>query len=377
MTEPEPRIPVATPWLGETERAYVRAAIEAGAISGQVGEHLSRFETEFAAYCDSAHAVTVSSGTAALHLTVAALGLGPGDEVLVSTLTNMATFFAVIYAGAKPVPVDITPDTLNLDPDELERLITPRTRAIIVVHLFGHPVDMDPVMEVARAHGLKVIEDCAQAHGATYKGRKVGSFGDAGCFSFYANKIITTGEGGMLTTSDPALLERARSLKSLGFGKENKFMHEAVGFNYRMTNLQAALGCAQLERIETIIQNKRRIAAHYHAALSRQEHLELPVERAECRNVYWMYHLCLKGPFANRRNQVMQELKAAGIETREGFVPYNLQDLFLARGWTEQDACPRANQVALRSFYLPSGPALSAAELDRVIAHLSEILAAG
>src|SRR6187401_206486 len=230
-------IPVAAPVLGESERSYVADALAEGAISGLFGRYLERFEGDFARYCSTEHALTVSNGTTALHLAVATLGLGPGDEVLVATLTNMATFFAVLYTGAKPVPVDIESDTLNLDPRDLEAKLTPRTRAIIVVHLFGHPVDMDPVLAFAKKHGLAVIEDAAQAHGATYKGKKTGGLGDIGCFSFYANKIITTGEGGMVTTSDARLFERARSLKSLSYGTKNKFMHSDVGFNYRMTNL--------------------------------------------------------------------------------------------------------------------------------------------
>jgi len=370
-------IPVSTPLVGERERAYVNEALAEGAISGYFGSHLQRFEREFARYCDATEAVTVSNGTTALHLAVATLGLGPGDEVLVSTLTNMATFFAVIYAGARPVPVDIVPDTLNLDPADLAAKVTERTRAIIVVHLFGHPVDMDPVMELAKKRGLAVIEDCAQAHGALYRGRKVGGIGDFGCFSFYANKIITTGEGGMVTTSDGKLAERARSLKSLAFGQQNKFMHADIGFNYRMTNLQAALGCAQLERIEEIIAGKRRLAAYYTEQLRRYDCLELPTERANVRSVFWMYHVCLRGKFAGRRDEVMSRLRASGIETREGFIPYNMQNIFIERGWTKPSDCPRACDVALRSFYLPSGADLGEPQLARIVRCFSEILEGG
>jgi perosamine synthetase len=367
-------IPVAAPVLGESERAYVADALAEGAISGLFGRYLERFEGDFARYCGADHALTVSNGTTALHLAVATLGLGPGDEVLVATLTNMATFFAVLYTGAKPIAVDIESDTLNLDPRDLEAKLTPRTRAIIVVHLFGHPVDMDPVLAFAKQHGLAVIEDAAQAHGATYKGKKTGSLGDIGCFSFYANKIITTGEGGMLTTSDPRLFERALSLKSLAYGTKNKFMHSDVGFNYRMTNLQAALGCGQLERIEATITDKRRIAAYYSERLGRYDCLELPVEKPYARNVYWMYHLRLKGRFAARRDEVMARLKAAGIETREGFIPYNMQQTFIERGLTALGDCPRANDVALRGFYLPSGPALNERQLAKIVRSFTEIL---
>jgi perosamine synthetase len=367
-------VPVAAPWLGERETAYVNEALADGAISGYFGRHLERFETEFASYCGSAHAITVSSGTAALHLATAALELGPDDEVLVATLTNMATFFAVQYTGAKAIPIDITPDTLNLDPAELQGKITSRTRAIIVVHLFGHPVDMDPVLEVAKKHKLFVIEDCAQAHGALYKGKKVGSIGDIGCFSFYANKVITTGEGGMVTTNDPRLAARMRSLKSLAFGDKNKFMHTAIGFNYRMPNLQAALGCAQLERIEQIIESKRRIAAFYAEHLRPYDCLELPVEKDYARNVYWMYHLGLTGKFRERRDEVMSKLRAAGVETREGFVPYDMQEIFIQRGWVRANECPRASDVALRTFYLPSGPTLTEQQLAKVVSCFKQVL---
>src|SRR5713226_2746536 len=245
-------IPVSTPWLGETESECLNDALKKGAISGFYGDYLPLFENEFAEYCECKFGVAVTSGTTALHLGLVALGIKPGDEILVSTLTNMATIFAILYIGAKPIPIDIEPDTLNLNPRLLGQHVTPRTRAALVVHLFGHPVDMDPVLELARKHDLFVIEDCAEAHGATYKGRKVGGLGDAGCFSFYANKIITTGEGGMITLNDAEMAERARNLKGLAFGDSNKFMHKDIGVNYRMTNLQAALGCAQLEKIEYI-----------------------------------------------------------------------------------------------------------------------------
>ncbi len=362
------------PLLGDAESRYVCDALSKGAISGFYGEYLPRFEAGFAAFCECRHGVAVSNGTTALHLALAALRIGPGDEVLVSTLTNMATLFAILYQGATPVPIDIEEDTWNLDPTLLEAHVTTRTRAILVVHLFGHPVDMDPVMGVAERHGLAVVEDCAEAHGALYKGRKVGGIGDIGCFSFYANKILTTGEGGMLTLRDAALADRARSLKSLAFGKTNKFMHVDIGYNYRMTNLQAAIGHAQFGRIETVIAAKRRIAAFYSARFKGRDDLELPVEMPYARNVYWMYHVLVAGRAAGRRDEVMRRLAERGIETREGFLPYNLQELFIGKGWTRPDECPLASGVAYRGFYLPSGPMLGDDELDYVAGSLAEIL---
>ena len=374
MNRMKRRVPVAQPYLGEAETRCVNDALAKGAISGFYGDYLPLFENEFATYCDCRFGVATSSGTTALHLALAALSIGDGNEVLVSTLTNMATFFAVIYQNAKPVPVDIDPRTLNIDPRLLEAKLTPRTKAILVVHLFGHPCDMDPILEFAHKHKLLVVEDCAEAHGATYKGRKVGGLGDVGCFSFYANKIITTGEGGMITTNNAQWAGRARNLKGLAFGDRNKFMHKDVGFNYRMTNLQAAIGHAQFGQIESFIAAKRRIAAFYTKCLRDLVELELPVEMPYARNVYWMYHVLLKGRVAARREEVMRRLSELGIETREGFLPYNMQEIFIQRGWTREDACPVANDVAHRGFYLPSGSGLNEDELQYVASGIAEVL---
>ena len=273
-----------------------------------------------------------------------------------------------------PIPIDIEPDTYNIDPALLESKVTAKTRAIMVVHLFGYPVDMDPVVQVAERHGLVVIEDCAEAHGAEYLGRRVGGLGRIGCFSFYANKIITTGEGGMCTTQDERLADRTRSLKSLGFGRRNKFMHEAAGYNYRMTNVQAAIGCGQLEKIDEVIHKKRQLARLYDERLENVSCLRLPVEKPYARSVCWMYHVALRGPAAGQRQRVMSELADLGIETREGFVPANLQTIFQNQGWTRPDDCPRANQIAYDTFYLPTGPSLTPADVDRVSDELSRTL---
>lgn len=367
-------IPVSQPVLSEAESRYVNDALKKGAISGFYGEYISKFEEGFANYCGCKYGVSTTSGTTALHLALLALSIEKGDEVLVATLTNMATFFAVLYQGARPIPIDIEGDTWNIDPSLLESKITSRTKAIIVVHLFGHPVDMEPVMEVARKHSLRVIEDCAEAHGATYNGKTVGGFGDIGCFSFYANKILTTGEGGMITTNDAAIAEKARSLKSLAFGLKEKFMHTDIGYNYRMTNIQAAIGCAQLEKIDSIIENKRTIARMYTERLKDVSSLQLPVEKSYARNVYWMYHVALKGKFSNKRAEIMQHLKECGIETREGFIPYNMQEFALSKGWVDRDECPIANDFAFRCFYLPSGPSLSSDDLEYVTTSLRSFL---
>lgn len=369
-------IPVADTSFDNAEMANVIDAIKGKAVSGFFGSYIQRFEREFAEFVGCKFGVAVSNGTTAIHLALSTLGIGPGDEVLVSTYTNMATFFPVLYNGAVPIPVDVEQDTWNLAPRLIEERITKRTRAIIVVHIFGHPVDMDPIMDMARRHGLHVIEDCAQAHGALYKGRVVGSIGTIACFSFYANKIITTGEGGMVTTNDSNLAERASLLKSLAYGADERFMHEAVGYNYRMTNIQAALGCAQMQKIEALIAGKRRLASEYTRRLSGLPCLRLPVEREYAKNVYWMYHVVLDQRGAKDRARVMKELRDRGIESRPGFVPYNMQKIFVERGLVKQESCPVANELARNAFYLPSAPNLSDTDIDYVANSLMEILKA-
>ena len=366
-------IPVAKPILTAREVLYVNEALRDSAISGLHGEFLGRFEEGFSQYCSCRFGVATSNGTTALHLALAALGIGPGDEVLVSTLTNMATFFAVHYQGAKAIPIDIEEDTWNMNPQLLEERITSRTKAIVVVHLYGHPVDMDPVLDIAHRHRLHVVEDAAEAHGSLYKGQKAGSLGDIACFSFYANKIVTTGEGGMITTNDAALAERARRLGSLSYGRTQRFMHEDIGFNYRLTNLQAALGCAQLERIEETIEKKRNVANRYNRHLSACAEIQRPVEKSYARNVYWMYHVVLTGALRNEREVVMRTMADQGIETRDSFIPYNLQKIFISMGLTSPESCPVANEVAKSGFYLPSSPDLSDDQIEYVADTLTTI----
>lgn len=366
-------IPVYKPFLDEDETKNVLAALSRGEISGLCGEYVHKFEEEFSRYSDCAYGIATTSGTTALHLALASLGIGEKDEVLVSSFTNMATFFAVLYQRARPIPIDIEPDTWNINPALIEKKIGKRTKAILVVHIYGHPVDMDPILEIAEKHGLYVIEDCAEAHGALYKGKKVGSLGHVGCFSFYANKIITTGEGGMLTTNNAEIAEKARSLKSLAFGASNKFMHEDIGFNYRMSNLQAALGCAQLKKIDKIIERKRKIAQYYNNHLKDILGIQLPVEKPYAKNVYWMYHIVLNAEFNSPRDLVMKRLAEYGIETREAFIPYNMQETFIKKGWVKGDECPVANYVAKNGFYLPSSPLLEQEEVEYIVSKIEEI----
>ncbi|MSU74702.1 DegT/DnrJ/EryC1/StrS aminotransferase family protein [Candidatus Kaiserbacteria bacterium] len=369
------KVPVGKPLFGDIEKQYVNDALDRSEISGFSGGYIGRFEKEFAAFCGTTEAVTVSSGTTALHLALATLKIGIGDEVLVQSFTNMATFFAVLYQGAVPIAIDSEPETLNLNPALLEDKITPNTKAIIVVHIYGQPVDMDPVLAIAKKHNLFVIEDAAEAHGAEYKGRKTGSMGDIGCFSFYANKIITTGEGGMLTMQDPALAARARSLKALAFGEKNKFMHADIGYNYRMTNMQAAIGSAQMTRIEDILARKQRMAQVYAEGLSGIAGVRLPLQLPDTKNVWWMYNLRLEGPLAGKRSAIMQELKDRGVDTREDFIPFNDQEIFIQRGIAHSADCPVASEAGREGFYIPSGTDITEEEQAYVIINIIEVAA--
>lgn len=360
-------IPVSRPFLGKKENEYVLSALTGKAISGLYGKYIDKFEKDFSHYSGCSYGIATNSGTSALHLALASLGITSKDEVLVSSFTNMATFFAVLYLNAKPIPIDIEPDTWNINPALIEEKINKKTKAILVVHIYGHPVDMDPILRIAKNYKLYVIEDCAEAHGALYRDRKIGSLSDVGCFSFYANKIITTGEGGMVTTNNVEIADKARSLRSLAFGLNNKFMHEDIGFGYRMTNLQAAIGCAQFERIDEIIDKKRKIAHYYNKNLKDIPGLQLPIEKSYAKNVYWMYHVVLHKEFGISRELVIKRLKNYGIETREAFIPYNMQEIFIQRGWVKRDECPIANYIAENGFYLPSGPLLKKEELNYIV----------
>jgi perosamine synthetase len=339
--------------IGEEEIEAVTAALRRGEISGTFGRSIPTFEEEFAEYCGCKYGVAVSSGTTALHLAVAAAGIGPGDEVLISTSTNIATALAVIHNGAIPVPVDSEETTWNLDLDLIEPLITARTRAIIPVHLYGHPVDMDKLGEIARRHKLLVIEDCAESHGATCRGKMTGGFGDMACFSFYANKVITTGEGGMIVTNDAGFAERLRLLRNLAFTKP-RFKHQVAGYNFRMTGYQAAMGLAQFRKIERIVTEKRRLAHNYNRYLADIPGLQLPVEAKWARNVYWMYAVVVHPEFGMSRDELMQWLSSDGIDTRTFFCPMNQQPCLQSLPDFRAIPCPVADQLWESGLYLPS-----------------------
>ena len=346
-------IPVFDPVIGEEEISAVVAALRRGEISGTFGKDLEKFEKEFAAYCECEYGVAVTSGTTALHLAVAAAEIKPGEEILVSASTNIATALAAVHNNAVPVPVDSENETWNLNLDLIEKLITPKTRAIIPVHLFGHPVDMDRLTKIAQKYELIVIEDCAESHGATCRGRKMGSFGDMGCFSFYANKIITTGEGGMIITNNKKLFEKLTLLRNLAFTKP-RFRHEVAGYNFRMTGYQAAMGLAQLKKIDHIITEKRRVANTYTKYLKNLSGLQLPTEKDWAMNVYWMYGVVVTPEFGMQRDHLIEKLTQKGIDTRTFFCPMNQQPCLQKIKGFRKIPCPVANMLWEQGFYLPS-----------------------
>lgn len=358
-------IPVAQPHITERALAYVTDCITSNWISSG-GPYVGRFERDFAAFCGSAHGVATSNGTHALHLTLAALNIGPGDEVIVPTLTFVSTANVVRYVGATPVFVDSEPGTWNMDPDAVARGITPRTKVIMPVHIYGHPVDLDPIMEVASRHGITVVEDAAEAHGAEYKSRRVGSIGRAGCFSFFGNKIITTGEGGMVVTDDAKLADRLRFLRDHAMSKDRKYWHTEVGFNYRMTNLQAAVGVAQVEEIDAILERKQWQSATYRELLDGMN-VVLPPSEPWATNVYWMFSILVDSA---RRDEVIRKMSADGIDTRPFFPPVHLMPMY---GGTAGQF-PVAERISSRGINLPSGVRITRQELELTVESLKRAL---
>ena len=355
-------IPVFEPVIGEEEIAFVTDALRKGELSGTFGHYLESFEQEFAAYSGCKYGVAVSNGTTALHLAVAAAGVQPGDEVLISASTNIATALGVVHNGAIPVPVDSEEETWNLDINLIESLITSKTKAIIPVHLFGHPVDMDALMAIANKHNLVVIEDCAESHGATCRGKMTGSFGAMGCYSFYANKVITTGEGGMVVTNDESLVTKLKLLRNLAF-TEPRFRHEVAGYNFRMTGYQAAMGLAQTRKIEKIVEEKRRVAHTYNRYLGDIVGLQLPIERDWAKNVYWMYAVVVNPEFGISRNDLAKLLKEEGVDTRTFFCSMGDQPCLQQIDGFRSVPTPVASRIWETGIYLPSTHTLSKADI--------------
>lgn len=367
-------IPVNEPLLDGNEKKYLVECIDTGWISSE-GPFVKAFEEKFAAQVGRRYGVAVSNGSVALDAAVVALGIGPGDEVILPTFTIISCAAAIVRAGAVPVVVDSDPVTWNMDVTQIEAKITPRTKAIMVVHIYGLPVDMDPVLALADQYGLPIIEDAAEMHGQTYRGKPCGSFGALSTFSFYPNKHITTGEGGMIVTDDPALAERCRSLRNLCFQPQKRFVHEELGWNLRMTNLQAALGLAQLERLGEFVTRKRRMGEGYTQLLANQPSLQLPLAKTEyADNIYWVYGVVLQPEIPFDAEKAMALLKAQNIGTRPFFWCMHEQPVFHKLGLFEGVSCPVAENLARRGFYLPSGMALTAQQSDRVAKVLIEIL---
>ena len=367
-------IPVCEPLLTGKELEYVADCLKTNWISS-VGKYIAEFENKFANYCECKHGISTTSGTTALHLALASLGIGHGDEVIVPAFTMAASVFAVVYTGATPVLVDSDPETWNMDIARIEAKVTNKTKAIMPVHIYGHPCDMDPIMKIAGRYNLFVVEDAAEAHGAEYKGRKVGGIGHIACFSFYANKIITTGEGGMVVTNDDRIAEKARRLKDQAFSPGKRFLHTDIGFNYRMTNIQAAIGLAQLENIDKFIDLRRQNASHYNAALTDISGITLPPEKEWAKNVYWMYSILVGQSFGTGRNELMQRLRERGVDTRTFFIPMHLQPAFMNMHLFNGESYAIAEELSERGLYLPSGSGLKKEELDYICNSIKEIAA--
>ena len=356
-------IPVCEPTLGGNEAEYVLDCVESNWISS-AGKYIPDFEEAFAEICGTRYGVACANGTVALHLALTTLGIGPGDEVIVPTFTMIATVNAVTYTGATPVLVDAEPVTWNMDLNQVADKVTPRTRAVMPMHTYGHPVDMDPLMELAERRGFYVVEDAAEAHGAEYKGRRTGSLGHAGCFSFYANKIITTGEGGMVTTNDPDIARLAANLRDHAFSEERHFWHKYLGFNYRMTNMQAAVGLAQTEQIETFVAARRANAARYTAALKDIPGIVTPPEADWAKSIFWMYSILVQDEFGMTRDQLRAYLAERGIETRTFFIPMHLQPIYYQA--FKGQRYPISEMLCRRGFYLPSASSLTPREIEYI-----------
>ncbi len=357
------KIPVAQPDIGKEELDNITSAVQSGWVSSK-GPFIQQFENNFSSYIGSNYGVSSSNGTTALHLALAALGIGKGDKVLVPTLDFISVANVVTYVGAQPVFVDSNPDYWCIDPTKLT--IDKQTKAIIAVHLYGHPCDMDKILSIAKEHNLLVIEDCAEAHGAEYKGRKVGNFGVISCFSFYGNKIITTGEGGMCLTDNEELAQRIRILRDHGMNPHKRYWHDVIGFNYRMTNLQAALGVAQVRKIDLQIEKKRKIAGEYNNILKDISGVTLPPEMSWAKNVYWLYSILIEG-FS--RDKLIDYLEKSGIESRPFFYPSHLMpphriDLSL----------PVAERLSSIGLNLPSGPMISKDQIKEISEHIQKFM---
>lgn len=364
------RISVAQPKLAGNEKKYVLDCLDTNWISSN-GKYIAAFEESFARFAGVRHAVATNNGTTALHLALVVLGLQPGDEVIIPTVTYIATANAVRYCGATPVLVDVCADTMNIDPAAIEAKITPRTRGIIPVHLYGHPAEMDAINQVAGRHGLWVVEDAAEAHGAEVRGRKVGGLGTCATFSFFGNKIVTTGEGGMVTTNDAELAAKLRLFRGQGMDPARRYWFQVVGYNYRMTNIQAAIGLGQMENIDAALADRSRIAGWYNEALAPLAgKIVLPATQSWAKEVYWMYNIFLADGTERERDAVMAKLDANGIETRPVFYPMHVMPPYL-----ESASYPVADTWAQRGINLPTHQDLTREDIQYVADAIANALA--
>lgn len=369
-----PFIPVNEPLLNGNEENYLIECIRTGWISSE-GPFVKKFEEQFAARLGRCYGIAVCNGTAALDAVVLALGIGPGDEIILPTFTIISCIAQIVRSGAKPVLVDCDPLTWNMDVTQIEQKITPQTKAIMVVHVYGLPVDMEPIWALAEKYGLTIIEDAAEAIGQTYNGKACGSLGHISTFSFYPNKHITTGEGGMIVTDDPVMADKCRSFRNLCFKPEQRFVHDELGWNLRLTNLQAAVGLAQLERLDEFVQIKRNIGTRYNELFADTLGLQLPLRKTPfAENIYWVYGIVLNVSSNFDAKEAMSRLAKLGIGTRPFFWPMHEQPVFRKMGLFLNDSHPVAERIARRGFYLPSGLALTDEQIERTFDAVLEIL---
>ncbi|MBN1832776.1 MAG: DegT/DnrJ/EryC1/StrS family aminotransferase [Deltaproteobacteria bacterium] len=366
-------IPVNEPLFTDREKELLVECVETRWISSE-GSLVRRFEEIFAEFVGVKQGVAVSSGTAALEVSIAALEIEPGDEVIIPAFTIISCAMAVVRNGLKPVLVDVESETWNIDVDQVARKIGPKTKAVMPVHMYGHPVDMEPLLELADHHRLHVIEDAAEAHGAEYKGRKCGSIGHIAAFSFYANKIVTTGEGGMVVTDDSRLAERVQAMRNLCFQPTQRFLHDELGYNFRLTNLQAAVGVAQMERVDELVKRKIWQGEEYRKRLKDIEGIKLQTVRDWARPVYWVNGFVLADEVSMDAFELAARLKPYGVQTRPFFWPMHEQPVFKRMRLFDGERYPVAENLARRGLYLPSGMALTAGQIATVCDALREVL---
>jgi perosamine synthetase len=361
--------PIMEPSLTGNELLYVTDCIRTNWISSQ-GSYVAKFEKSFSDYHNIPFSLTTSNGTTALHLAMMALGIGPGDEVIVPDLTFGASASSIIHCGAKPIFVDVSLEHWNIDAEKIEKAITEKTKAIMPVHLYGHSCDMDPILHLAKKYNLFIVEDCAEALGAKYKGKLVGTIGDIGCFSFFSNKVITTGEGGMIITAKKEIKDKIGILRDHGMKKERRYWHEVVGYNYRMTNIQAAIGVAQLEQISNFIAKRKKIAKLYLSSLKNIDGVILPPCKEWADNIYWLFSILIDPSiYSIKRDVLLNELNKEGIESRPLFYPLHIQPAFLQPG-----NFPNAERLSSMGISLPSSNKISEDEILKVCYTLTKIL---